>query len=170
LQHNTKAISVYQNLGFETTREFNCFKQKNEEINLEITNTDIQYIVQKIEIANINNLSNFWDFYPSWQNSFESIQRAYDDFVALGVFAGNELAGYCVFEPVSGDVTQIAVAPQHRRKGVGTLLLNEIIKLNKHDSVKVLNTDVLHYSITKFLEARNMDILVKQFEMIKKLQ
>jgi ribosomal protein S18 acetylase RimI-like enzyme len=32
LQHNTKAVSVYRNLGFETTREFNYFVQKNEEI------------------------------------------------------------------------------------------------------------------------------------------
>jgi ribosomal protein S18 acetylase RimI-like enzyme len=30
LQHNTKAVSVYKNLGFKTSREFNYFAQKNE--------------------------------------------------------------------------------------------------------------------------------------------
>ena len=33
LQHNIKAVSVYKHLGFEVTREFNYFIQKNEEIN-----------------------------------------------------------------------------------------------------------------------------------------
>ena len=32
LQHNTKAVSVYRNLGFEVSREFHYFMQKNEEI------------------------------------------------------------------------------------------------------------------------------------------
>jgi ribosomal protein S18 acetylase RimI-like enzyme len=170
LQHNTKAISVYQNLGFETTREFNCFKQKNEEVNLEIKTTDMHCTIQRIDIESFNNLSDFWDFHPSWQNSFESIQRASGDFVSLGAFSDNKLVGYAVFEPVSGDVTQIAVEQEHRRKGIGTLLLNEIVKLNKFDSVKVLNTDILHHAITDFLKAKNVGIMVKQFEMIKQLK
>jgi len=166
LQHNTKAISVYQNLGFETTRELNCFKQKNEEVNIEIKTPPLPYSIQPIDNKAISTLSDFWDFHPSWQNSFEAIQRASDDFIYLGAFAENKLIGYAVFEPVSGDITQIAVDKQHRRKGVGTLLLNEILKLNTFDSVKVLNTDILQPSITHFLKAKNMDIMVKQFEMI----
>jgi ribosomal protein S18 acetylase RimI-like enzyme len=30
LQHNTKAVSLYKKLGFEVTREFSYFMQKNE--------------------------------------------------------------------------------------------------------------------------------------------
>lgn len=36
LQHNTGAVSVYSKLGFEVTREFYYFRQKNELINREI--------------------------------------------------------------------------------------------------------------------------------------
>jgi len=169
LQHNTKAVSVYRNLGFETVREFNCFKQRNEDVNLEMKVNDTSYSVQQINIEKINALSDFWDFYPSWQNSFEAIQRAKDDFVSLGAFSEKELTGYCVFEPDSGDITQIAVDKQHRRKGVATLLLKEIIKLNRHDSIKVLNTDILQNSITDFLQTKSINILVKQFEMIKEI-
>ncbi|MDR1504997.1 MAG: GNAT family N-acetyltransferase, partial [Prevotella sp.] len=32
LQHNTKAVSVYKNIGFEVSREFNYFRQENEKI------------------------------------------------------------------------------------------------------------------------------------------
>jgi ribosomal protein S18 acetylase RimI-like enzyme len=169
LQHNTNAVSVYRNIGSEVTREFNYFIQKNENILNTIKTSELSYFIEKIDIENYDFLSDFWDFRPSWQNSFGSIKRAKNGFVCLGVFAKDKLVGYCVFEPVSGDVTQIAVDKQHRRKGVATLLLNEIMKLNKNTVIRVINTDVSCESITSFLNAKNIVATGKQFEMIKKI-
>jgi ribosomal protein S18 acetylase RimI-like enzyme len=169
LQHNTKAVSVYRNVGSEVSREFNYFIQKSENIQNTIKSSETSYIIEKIDIEKYGFLSDFWDFYPSWQNSFESIKRASEGFVCLGVFAENKLVGYCVFEPISGDVTQLAVNKQHRRKGIASLLLNEIIKLNKSAVIRVINTDISCESITNFLKAKNMDVTGKQFEMIKKI-
>jgi len=169
LQHNTKAVSVYRNLGFEVTREFNYFIQKNEIIQNKIKTTDILYSIKQIDIEHFDLTSTFHDFYPSWQNSLESIKRAINDFVCLGVFAGNKLTGYCVFEPVSGDITQIAVSQQNRRKGIASLLLNEIIRLNKSNVIKIVNTDISCSAITNFLKSKNIDITGKQFEMKKTL-
>ncbi|MDR2084186.1 MAG: GNAT family N-acetyltransferase [Bacteroidales bacterium] len=169
LQHNTKAVSVYRKLNFEVTREFNYFTQSDKEIRNEIKNTDKSYSIKQIDIRKIDSITSFWDFYPSWQNSFESIERAIDDFISLGVFNEDELIGYCVFEPISGDITQLAVDKQHRRKGVASILIHEIIKLNKYNSVKILNTDISCNSITEFLKAKNINIKGKQFEMIRKL-
>ena len=109
------------------------------------------------------------DFHPSWQNSFESVERVMDKFICLGTYLGNRLAGYCVFEPASGDVTQLAVEPMHRRKGIATALLREALKQNKHSAVKVINTDTTCMNITDFLKARNIQQKGKQFEMIKVL-
>jgi ribosomal protein S18 acetylase RimI-like enzyme len=169
LQHNTKAISVYQNLGFEISREFNCFVWKNEEIKNEIKNTKILYNIEKINIEKYHFVSNFWDFYPSWQNSFESIQRTSDDFISLGAFVDKKLVGYCVFEPNSGDITQIAVDKPFRRKKVASSLLQEAGKLNKIAKMKLLNTDISCISIVDFLKVKNINISLKQFEMIKKI-
>ena len=167
LQHNTKAVSVYRNLGFEPSREFNYFMQKTEEINSEIKAADFSYFIEQIDVEKFNSIPDFWDFHPSWQNSFESIKRAPDDFITLGVFVEEQLAGYCVFEPVSGDLTQIAVDRQHRRKGIASLLLREIIKLNKADVVKIINTDISCNSMIDFLKGKNITVTGKQFEMIK---
>lgn len=169
LQHNTKAVSVYRNLGFEVTRELNYFAQRNEEVNIETKRSDLSYSAKQIDIEKISLASTFWDFYPSWQNSFESIKRAAKDFVYLGIFAENRLIGYCVFEPNSGDITQIAVDKQNRRKGVASLLLREVIKINKNDTVKIVNTDISCDSITHFLNSKNINIKGKQFEMVKKI-
>lgn len=169
LQHNIKAVSVYRNLGFEVTREFNYFMQKNAEIYNETKNTDTSYSIKQIDIEKFNSIPDFWDFYPSWQNSFESIKRASKDFISFGVFTGEQLIGYCVFEPASGDITQIAVDKQNRRKGIATLLFNEVIKLNKNDTIKIVNTDISCTSITGFLKTKNIDIKGKQFEMMKEI-
>ncbi|WP_294142224.1 GNAT family N-acetyltransferase [uncultured Sanguibacteroides sp.] len=169
LQHNTKAVSVYRNLGFEVTREFNYFIAKNEDVRDDVKNSNTSGILRQIDLEEFDSIPEFWDFTPSWQNSFESIQRATDDFVCLGVFTGEKLVGYCVFEPASGDITQIAVDKRYRRRGIASVLLHEMIKLNQNDTVKIINTDILSPSITDFLKARNIDIQGKQFEMIKQL-
>ena len=169
LQHNTKAVSVYKNLGFETTREFYYSIQKNEDVRNEIKIVDVPCSVEQIDIEKFNAITDFWNFHPSWQNSLESVRRASEDFVCLGAFVEQKLAGYCIFEPTSGDVTQIAVEKRHRRKGIATLLLHEIFKLNKNAAVKVINTDIACNSMTDFLQAKNITVTGKQFEMIRKI-
>jgi ribosomal protein S18 acetylase RimI-like enzyme len=169
LQHNTKAISVYQSLGFETTREFNYFIWKNEEINNDIKNIKIPCSIEKIDIEKHLYISEFWDFLPSWQNSFESIQRLSTDFISLGAFVEQKLVGYCIFEPHSGDITQIAVAKLFRRNGIASILLHEVSKLNKNEKTKLVNSEVSCSSMVDFFKSKNIEICGKQFEMIKKI-
>lgn len=167
LQHNPGAISVYRKLGFEVTREFYYFRP--EKVENEIKAIDVPYTLQFIDINKYDSIPDFWDFRPSWQNSIESVGRTFGDFIGLGVFAGGRLVGYGVFEPVSGDVTQIAVEKSYRRKGIGSLLFQKMLEFNKHRSVKIVNTDIGCDSITAFLRAKNIEPTGKQFEMIKKL-
>ncbi len=167
LQHNPGAISVYRKLGFEVTREFYYFRP--EKVENEIKAIDVPYTLQFIDINKYDSIPDFWDFRPSWQNSIESVSRTFGDFIGLGVFAGGRLVGYGIFEPVSGDVTQIAVEKSYRRKGIGSLLFQKMLEFNKHRSIKIVNTDIGCDSITAFLRAKNIEPTGKQFEMIKKL-
>lgn len=168
LQHNAKAVSVYRALGFETVREFNYFMQENGEIR-NIRCADSRYGIRKIHIEHYRSISDFWDFTPSWQNSMESIKRAAADLVSLGVFDGKKLIGYSVFEPASGDITQIAIDKSNRRKGIASLLLEGMLHLNGNAMIKVVNTDIHCGSITGFLQSRNVEIKGRQFEMVKQL-
>lgn len=165
LQHNTAAVSVYRNLGFEVSREFNYFGGQNESSSPKRAS----YPVCAIQFADCRGCSAFWDFLPSWQNSFEAIERAAADFLYLGVFIERQLVGYGIFEPISGDVTQIAVAPAHRKKGIGSSLLQEMTKQNRNNSIKIINTDTTCTAITDFLKAGHLELRGKQFEMIKKI-
>ena len=166
LQHNTGAVSVYRKIGFQVTREFYYFRAENRQVRNEV-HVDIPYTLQAIRIEDHVSVSDFWDFKPSWQNSLEAIGRAADTFVCLGVFTEDRLVG--VFEPVSGDVTQIAVDRSFRRKGIGSLLFQKMLEMNKLNTVKILNTDVTCDSMTAFLRSKNIEPTGKQFEMIRQL-
>jgi len=169
LQNNTKAFSVYRNLGFEITRELNCFSWNNDEIENDIKNIKLPCMIDSIDIEKHTHVSDFWDYKPSWQNSFESIQRTKEDFISLGAFIDRMLVGYCVFEPNSGDITQIAVSKPFRRKGIASLLLHEISKLNKNVKTKLINSDSSCSSVVEFLKEKNVEITRKQYEMLKEI-
>ena len=169
LQHNTKAVSVYRNLGFEVSREFNYFIQANEKVNGVMIKPPHSCSIQEVDVVTCQSTSGFSDFQPSWQNSFESIERTTEAFLCFGAFVENRLMGYCIFEPASGDVTQLVVAPTHRRMGIGTTLLHKALSRNKYATVKVINTDTACVDITNFLKARNIELRGQQFEMIKTL-
>jgi len=167
LQNNTKAISVYQKLGFKITRELDCFRQKKNDINCVIGNEQILPIkIVPMKVESISNAFTFFDFCPSWQNSMDSIKRAGADLVCLGAFIANELVGYCVFDPLTGDLSQIAVNQPFRRQRIASRLFQDMIKRTKSDSIKVLNINSSCHPMAAFLNKHNLKMTGKQFEMI----
>ena len=169
LQHNQAAISVYQKLDFKIEREFNYFVQKRDEVKLKPKKSSIDYVIQPIEFDSLMDYSHFCDFMPSWQNSLEAIKRRIDTFLLTGAFYNEKLVGYCVFEPNSGDITQIAINKEYRRSGIGTMLLKNAMSHNEHTHIKCTNTQLECSAITRFFAAQNMDESGKQFEMIRDL-
>ncbi len=168
LQHNTTAFNIYQKMGFQVSREFNYFKQENDKVEVKkLKNDNIQ--LRSAELAELEKLERFFDFDPSWQNSFDSIKRDKSNFIITGAYESNVLIGLSVFEPKSGDLTQIAVSPEHRRKGIGSLLLSKILTENKNTILKIVNTETTCDSITAFLRANKIEITGKQFEMIREV-
>jgi len=169
LQHNSKAVSVYSKAGFKVSREFNYFVEEQKNIQLYSEDINPDYSIKQTDLSQKELISDFFDFNPSWQNSFDSILRKSTDFKITGAYKGNELVGICVFEPNSGDITQIGVSKKHRRKGIGTNLLKEALKSNLHDSVKLINSEIDCESINGFLKANSILQSGKQFEMIKQI-
>jgi ribosomal protein S18 acetylase RimI-like enzyme len=167
IQHNKKAVDLYKKMGFEITREFNYSLQETKEIKIPELAVNETITMHKISAAEAQFLDDASDFEPSWQNSFKSIERSIEDFKITGAFFENQLAGYCIFAPTSGDLTQIAVRKSFRRKGIATTLFNECLKMNQHHSIKILNTQDDCISITQFLSSLNIPLKGKQYEMVK---
>lgn len=169
LQHNTNAISVYKKQGFTVKREFNYFVQDMDGLKLKPNCLTNNIVVEEISLNDLKNVEVWFDFSPSWQNNFEAIERKPEDFIAIGAKKDGLLIGYGIVEPSTGDITQIAVDKNYRRKGVGTAILHGIARKNKHSSIKLINSDISCVSITQFLESNGISLKGKQFEMTRAL-
>jgi len=167
LQHNSGAVSLYRRLGFEVSREFNYYTQSTAQLRLPSIEKDYKILAAKLNEK--ERMSSFWDHPPSWQNSFDAVDRAPEDFLILGAYKDSKLIAYCIFEPGSGDITQIAVEKGYRRKGIASLLLLETIRLNKHDSVKAINYQTDQINFNHLMDSFGISKKGQQFEMIKQL-
>lgn len=167
IKGNDKAISVYSKLGFEVTREFDCFRQsRNELTDMAMSPAYPEISIMEIPTERISTALSFCDFAPSWQNSVESLERAGCDLKCLGAFISGKMVGYCVADPLSGDLSQIAVDRDHRRRGIGSSLFGEAVKLMKSEHIKVLNVDSEDSAMAKFLSGKGVRLSGKQLEMI----
>lgn len=167
LQNNHKAINVYRKMGFATTREFDCFRRKIAEIRKpDSIKPDAALRIETIDADAVRGAMSFCDFTPSWQNSLESVERGNRELTFIGAIHSDRLAGYCVFDPTTGDLTQIAVDRDFRHKGIATLLLHKASTIMTTDFIKVLNIPADDISLHSFLDERNIPIINRQFEMI----
>ena len=170
LQNNHRAITVYRRMKFDTTREFDCFKQSIAGIdNHHNIRQCANLRIELIDTAAVRQAQSFCDFYPSWQNSIESIERGASELTCIGAFYLDELVGFCVFDRKSGDLTQIAVRKENRKQGVASRLLSEVIKQMSTDFVKVINVPSDNLSLLAFLKSKNIPLMNKQFEMVMDL-
>ena len=166
LQNNHKAIAVYRKMQFDTTREFDCFRQSISEIvNFHDVKSSIPLRIEPIDINVIRDTQSFCDFYPSWQNSIESIERGVSGLTCIGAFDLEELVGFSVFDSNSGDLAQIAVKQSCRRQGVASRLLSEVIKQMSTDFTKIINVPSDTLSLPSFLKSKNIPLMNRQFEM-----
>ncbi|NOQ26690.1 MAG: GNAT family N-acetyltransferase [Bacteroidales bacterium] len=169
LQHNDKAVNLYKNQAFKISREFDYFTANKSDLKFSNEKLNNDFDIKEINIPDYNLASSFWDFQPSWQNTFDSIEQTHQNFKITGAFKDNELIGYGITEINTGDITQLAVSKSHRRKGVGTVLLHGLIDIIQGESIKIINTEKDKPSIKSFLESINIQPAGSQYEMIKLL-
>ncbi len=166
LRHNESALRIYENLGFEILREFDFFSQTKHLVDRNFSHGSVDCAIVPLQTDDIMAAQSFLDFRPSWQNDIQSIKRAGNDLVKLGATVDSVLAGFCVFSPKSGDITQIAVAPPFRRQGIASSLLKRALEMIEYESVKVINVESPSPALDAFLASKGIPLAGKQYEMI----
>ena len=167
LQNNTTAISVYQKLGFNISREFNYYiVDPKTEI---IANFEDDYELKELPLETILNHTHWYDFEPSWQNNNTALLQNPNDFVLLAACKNNTVYGYGVVEVKSGDIPQLVVDKQYRREGIGIVIFAELLKKTPLNKIKILNTETTCAGVKAFFEYIGWSVSGKQYEMIKQL-
>lgn len=163
---NKGAISLYQNLDFQTARDLALLQ-------LDGRISTPSETPQNVEIREINEpdwslFTTFWDEKPAWQNSPDAVMR---NRVMKRIFAAildGRCVGYIVFSSKYGRIAQLAVDKNHRNLGIGTALLLAVqAEIAAGFSMQVINIDKSLTSAMTFFKNRGFFERLSQYEMIR---
>jgi ribosomal protein S18 acetylase RimI-like enzyme len=162
LSSNEPAVSLYRKLGFIETRRLAVFRSNEPVRQL----GDLEHVaIRRVERADWELFSSFCDGYPSWQNSIEAVERVANETTVVCAYDHDECVGYGVVFRPGDSLMQLAVAPAHRRKGIGSRILSAL----NSEALKVNNIDTELKGALAFYEANGFKLVLEQFEMIKTL-
>lgn len=166
---NIPAIKVYKNAGFREARKLECFTLSNDAANSPVEeSTGIELKIESH--PDWERFQSFWDWQPSWQNSINSIERSLDTKVLVCVFSGGDCVGYGIVYPSNGDIPQLAIHKEYRRRGIGARLLQHLaMQINSGQTGRMINIDGAADGTLKFCEAVGMQKIVSQHEMLLEL-
>lgn len=161
---NNAAISLYEKLGFRTSRE------------LALLQCDKPILASNekppnIEIHDINDLdwkllSTFWEGNTSWQNSVAAVERSRHMKRIIGAYSGDKCVGYIIFSSTFGRVAQLAVDRSYRKRGIGTsLLLAMQAETADGLSPQIINLDRSLADAMNFFTNRGFYEKLGQYEM-----
>jgi ribosomal protein S18 acetylase RimI-like enzyme len=167
IQQNTAAFELYRKKGFEITRTFSCYKLDKSDYK-----SQNAFRVEQVDgftTSEWGYLRKFWDFDPSWQNSIESVCALSGEFSFSTVRLDNKIAGYGIIEKKTGDIPQLAVDRNHRRKGIAGSILSELVNNAEANRIAVINVDDNSEVTKSFLCKSGFEHYVDQYEMIMEL-
>jgi ribosomal protein S18 acetylase RimI-like enzyme len=159
LDRNEKAFALYQSLGFEVVRGLQCWTFESQSLKVSQSHSGSA----PMRLCDYETVRLWWDVQPSWQNSTNSIARAHAPHTILG----NDDA-YAVLFPGNGDLAQLAVRPEARRRGLGRALLEQAYAV-AGKPLRILNVDERDAGIAAFLERVGARRIVRQYEMVRRL-
>ena len=163
LTSNERAVALYRKLGFEELRTLAVLRA-----NAAVKNVpDVEGVsIRQIDEPDWDVFRAYWDGEPSWQNSADAVERIRSQTEIVGAFVAERCVGYgIVFKP-SGILMQLAVAPSFRRRGIGGRIL---AALSGEGILRTNNVDEDLQGTLAFYKACGFEIVLRQFEMMKKL-
>lgn len=164
IKSNTSAVQLYKKQGFEAQREFSCFQLDKNKYN-SITACKVEHV----DRINLEQLTGFWDFRPSWQNSIDSINAVPEAFIYSIVQVDNTIIGYGIIDKKTGDIPQIAVDKDYRGRGIAKSIVTDMIKNTESYKISVINVDDQSKSTKDFLLKLGFEYSVGQYEMLLKI-
>ena len=153
IQQNDRAIRVYERIGFQTIKEYPCFKGK-------LPASNYQTQIQPIQHADIPLKPAFPD---AWDNTNSAIKIAPAQyFESYQVHYQDQTIGYFTIHPSSGYLPQFGVI-QPDNSQQWTLLFDGIAQIQRE--LKINNIDARRQHQIQALQTIGLENVISQFEM-----
>jgi ribosomal protein S18 acetylase RimI-like enzyme len=166
LTSNEPAVNLYRRLGFTETRRLAVFRAPTRPV----FNTEAVAEIRRAEVPDWQLYQTLWTGHPSWQNSIEAVQRVVDTTATVECHVDHQCVGYGVVSKTSGMLYQLAVDKDHRRQGVGSMLLNALQNaVTSSESIRVNNVDQNLDDAMAFFSSVGFRLTLEQYEMVLNL-
>lgn len=159
ITENQAAIKAYERIGFVKTRKLDCYKGSIRPAGL-----PAGYEIKALASYEWDRLTSFWDILPSWQNSKMVADVLRERTCSIGIYQGENLLGYLIYEPKSGKVRQFAIEKNHRQQGLGKALFNYVYD-HYGPEISIINVDDRDSTINSFLASTGLKPFISQYEM-----
>ncbi|WP_052598004.1 GNAT family N-acetyltransferase [Aureispira sp. CCB-QB1] len=159
IQENSRAIRVYERIGFSITKEYLCFTGKLEVSNYETT-------IHKIDFEKITNPQANW---YAWDNSNRAIQlSSKGTYTCYEVFSlAKEKIGFFVINEQSGNLPQFEIYKTNQQED-WQLLFDGIAQVSR--TIRTINIDAKRTDILQTLRYLGMENSINQYEMELKMK
>lgn len=158
VDRNTAAGNLYESIGFRFTRVFKCFRLKKE--------LDPLSSVQIREVSGWNPVfDKHFSFLPSFLDSPSQIRYNLLNEVILEAWWEGELAGHLIFQPQIGRISQLAVNPLHRSRGIGRTLLAHCQLRSEIKRLTLMNIPEDQIETIEALQSLGFENELNQFEL-----
>ncbi|MEN0006053.1 MAG: GNAT family N-acetyltransferase [Bacteroidota bacterium] len=162
---NERAIGVYKKLGFQQQRSFDCVKGAFQAKGVTIDPAVQITVATKLPWDELNE---FWNYAPSWQNHLAGVLQIWKQLVALEVRVGGQLVGYAVKNRQSGRIMQFGIHPEVRGQGIGRYLFYQLSRIG-NPKMSAINLDKRDASTLAALHRFGLTSFIGQLELLLSL-
>lgn len=162
LETNKRAIHVYEENGFEKTKEFSCFK-----LNKGIKGRSENCQIESVE-GHLDSYIGIGDRRVSFGDTNDQLRYNIQNEVTLEATVEGELVGYLIFQPALGRITQFGVKEGFRRSGIGSALFTQAQNMSTKP-LTVININREYVELCTFLESIGFENTLDQLEMQLKI-
>ena len=166
LCENEPAIKAYKKVGFDITRRFNAYQIKPGEYKL--PENDFEKLeIQAISKDQVLAFRDQADWLPSWENSFNGIERITNEMTLLGAFKDGKCVGELAYYPTMNWIMSLYVDKNQRGQAVASQLIERLVNdwPEGWKDIRLVNVEKNDDIFNQFLLNRGFTKLIEQYEM-----
>lgn len=165
LRTNQLAADLYRMMGYRIQRRLDSFR-RSAPLDDPLAPQLDDLVLSLRDEADWPQFQTFWDWVPTWQNGPASIERAgYSRRIVVALLKG-KCVGYGIFFPRSGDIAQLAVHRDFRRRGIASAILCSLPDPDTAPrSLQAMNIDHRAQATADFYTRHGFDPYIGQYEM-----